>query len=109
MDFGQKKNFFFKLIYLISRFFLPELFKFAGPLCVNYVASIKVSIFCFEKYFFLWLKNSSLYHNPIVLLSYIVTILSRQYSDNIVIVTILSYCHILDSLSTINKAKKVFK
>ena len=42
--------------------------------------------------FFLRLKN------PIVFLSYIVTILSRQYSDNIVIVTILSYMTILDSL-----------
>ena len=46
------------------------------------------------------LKNSSLYYIPIVLLSYIVTILSRQYSDNIVIVTILSYMTILDSLPT---------
>ena len=33
MEFGQTKNF-AKLIYLISRFFSPGLFKFSGILCI---------------------------------------------------------------------------
>ena len=95
-----KNNYSWNWFIWFCKFFGLDFLNFLAHcvLTVNYVASIKVSIFCFEKYFFLRLKNSSLYHNPIVLLSYIVTILSRQYSDNIVIVTILSYMTILDSL-----------